>query len=280
MFGAARVYPRPMTRELQDIMNALGAEVSCQRYAIYTQNMVVVASDQYWQLPKRDLHALDLLVRHNEAPFTDQIFRRDDGSNECALIFTITKDLKFVCVHGLGTVITTIADTTLPKIVRQHEVFWKEVEPAPPIVNRQDGIVAWCVHDLVTHRWFGDVPDEYEQRFVAMIAKCYEIADENVAPTESHAAEQGVRETVHVNRVKDISFRLQDHMFFYMPQVLIKDTSMWKDPNLWSIFLMHDLKSDIPKMREFSQRTMLSLLRYIKPINPVAPYISDILNRA
>lgn len=281
LFGAPRVYPREIDPAIIGLMNDLITATSSTRCAIYARDMVIFASDQYWQMSKRDLHALDLLVRHNEAPFTDQAFMRDNGESERALIFHVFKSMKFVCVNGLAFDAMQAAAHHLPEVMHKHKDLLVQLEPAPPILDQQDGVVAWCVHDLATHRFFGDVPEEYEQRFMDMIAKCYDIENEQVLTEQPGSTEKNrLREAVHCNRVKDISFRLHDHMFFYMPQVLVKKTSMFvKEPNLWSFFLMHDLRRNVKEMREFSLKTMVNMTTYMKPVNPVAPYINEIIQR-
>jgi len=87
MLGAPRYYARPVDTAVLNVVDELVAATSTPRCALYAQSMIVVASDQYWMMPKRDLHALDLLVRHNEAPFTIPSFRYDNGEVDSALVF-------------------------------------------------------------------------------------------------------------------------------------------------------------------------------------------------
>jgi hypothetical protein len=112
-----------------------------------------------------------------------------------------------------------------------------------------------------------------------MIAKCYEIVDVREAPLPSGSEDRGVREYLHVNRVTDISFRLHDHMFFYMPQVLVKKTYYYRDPHFWSFFAMHDLRRNVEEMRSFAQQMMLNMIQFVKPVNSVEPYIHDAVTR-
>jgi hypothetical protein len=276
MFGAPQYYPRPLGTEAPQLLNELATAIS-PRCALYAQNMIVLATEQYWTMAKRDLHALDLLVRHSEAPFTLQRFTRDDSSTERASVFHVFKSMRFVCVTGDGFDPLSAASNQLPDIFRRHEALLKQLEPAPPIVTKQDGIVAWCVHDLVTHRFFGDVPAEEDQRMIAMVAKCYEIVDENLVGDFAPGDPARVAETMPVNRVKDISFRLHDHMFFYMPQVAVQRT--FRDPNLWSMYILHDLKRDVQQMRAFAMETMGNMSEFVRPVIPVAPYLKEIANR-
>lgn len=281
LFGAPRVYPRQIDTNANALLSELISASSSTRCALYAQDMIIMASDGYWQMSKRDIHALDLLVRHNEAPFTDQRFVHDTGETERALVFHVFKTMKFVCVNGSAFDALQAAAQLLPQVFHKYSDLVKQLEQAPPILEQQDGIVAWCVHDLATHRFFGDVPAEYEQRFIDMIAKCYDIEDEQVMPDAPGSAEKNkVKEATHINRVKDISFRLHDHMFFYMPQVLVLKTSVFvKDPNFWSFFLMHDLKKNVSEMRKFSRETMINMSPFMRPVNPVTPYINEIVQR-
>jgi hypothetical protein len=77
---------------------------------------------------------------------------------------------------------------------------------------------------FVTHHYFGDVPAEEEDRMTEMIPKCYEIVDENFAVDGPPGDPDHIPESILVNRVKDISFRLRDHMFFDMPQGAVQRT--------------------------------------------------------
>jgi len=80
--------------------------------------------------------------------------------------------MKVVCVSGMAIDAMQSAAQLLPVVLHRHADLLKALEHVPPIVERQDGVVAWCVHDRVTHRFFGDVPADQEQRFLDMIAKC------------------------------------------------------------------------------------------------------------
>jgi hypothetical protein len=276
MLGAPQYYPRPLGNQIPQLINELAMAIA-PRCALYAQNMILIATEPYWQLPKRDLHCLDLLIRHNEAPFTIQRFSRDDGSIERAVVFHVFKSMRFVCVVNDALDPLSVASQVLPEILHRYELLLKQLEPAPPVVTKQDGVIAWFVHDLVTHRFFGDVPDEEEQRMISMVVKCYEIVDENLVSV-APAGDQGrVPEVAHVNRVKDITFRLHDHMFFYMPQVAVQRT--FRDPNLWSIFVLHDLKRDIQQMRLFAMETMGNMSEFVRPVINAAPYLRDIANR-
>jgi hypothetical protein len=279
MFGAARVHPQPLHSSIHQLMNQLSAAAASSLCALYTQNMIILATDQYWQMPKRDLHALDLLVRHSEAPFTMQRFQRYDGSLERAFVFCVFKTMKFVCVHGDAFDPLHAASQLLPEVFRRHEERLKPLESAPPIANRQDGVIAWIVHDLVTHRFFGECPQDEELRMIEMIAKCYEIVDEDWTASFATGEAGKITESIHVNRVQDVSFKLQDHMFFYIPQVVVLHTHYFRDPHLWSMFILHDLKRNINEMRDFAKHTMLNMIQYVKPVNPVAPYLKSIVNK-
>jgi hypothetical protein len=186
--------------------------------------------------------------------------------------------MKLVCVHGLGHSIAPLVDNAVPRTFRERAKdsmeLLKSIEEAKPIVDDLKEVVAWCVHDLVTHRWFGKIPPEHEPQFVALVAKCYEIADENAAP------EPRGDETVFANRVKDVAIKLKNYKFFYEPQVIVKNTKYSRDPNLWSIFMIHDRTADVPQMRDFAQKTMITLVQFVRAVNSIEPFIADTANRA
>lgn len=257
IFGMPRVYPRREDQTTKNLMNELVGAVNSPACVLYAQNMIIAASPLYWKLSPRDIHAIDLLVRHNEAPFTDQMFTRDKTQNiERALIFHVYKSMKFVCLNGRAFDAMKAASEDLPRIFHKYGDYLRQLESAPPVTNKIDGIVGWVVHDLATPRFFGHVPEEYEHQFVNMICKCYDIRDRNIAIT-------------------DISFRLSDHKFFYMPRVFLKKTFYFQDPHFWDIFILHDLQKDEMDMRKFAKDTMLSLLQFVPPINPVTQEVKE-----
>lgn len=259
MFGAPRIYPRifdkPTSQLIQDLITATSSSIC----ALYAQNMIVIASDEFWKMAKRDIHAIDLLVRHCEAPFTDQVILREDGQHQRALIFHVFKTMKFVSVNGSAFDALQAASHHLPEVLYKRYDLLKTLEQTPPIVNKQEGVVGWMIIDLATHRYFGDCPDELEHEFIELVCKCLDI-------------------TGH-NRVKHISMRLAEHMFFFIPQILVRDTKYFNQSHYWTFFVMHDFHKTIDEIRKFCADTMVYLLRYIKPYNPIEPYIQDVMNR-
>ena len=258
MFGAPRIYPRKLDRSSQQLIQDMIAATSSPICALYANNMIVLASDEFWKMSYQDIHAVDLLVRHNEAPFTDQIICRND-KHERVLIFHVFKSMKFVTLNGKVFDAMQAAAHHLPEIFYKQIDLLRELEATPPIVNRQEGVIAWIIHDLATHRYFGDCPPELEHQFIEMICKSYDIED-------------------GTNRVKNISVKLAKHRFFYMPKVLVKNTSYFSQPNFWSFFAIHDFNRPIPEIRKFAAQTMIYIFPYVKPVNSVEPFIQEILN--
>lgn len=259
MFGAPRIYPRIFDKNTQQLIQDIITATQSPICAMYAQNMIVFASDDFWKLAKRDIHAIDLLARHCEAPFTDQIINLEDGQHKRALIYHVFKTMKLVTINGGTFDALQAAAQTLPEVLYKKYDFLKSLEQTPPIVNKQEGVIGWMIIDLATHRYFGDCPDEIEGQFIEMICKCFDITDNN--------------------RVKHISMRLSEHMFFYIPQILVRDTKYFNQSHYWTFFIMHDLHKTIDEIRKFCADTMVYLLRYVKPYNAVEPYIQDVMNR-
>lgn len=259
MFGAPRIYPRIYDKQTQQLVQDLITATSSSICALYAQNMIVVASDEFWRMTRREIHSIDLLVRHCEAPFTDQILFREDGQNQRALIFHVFKTMKFVSVNGGNFDALHAASHNLPEVLYKRYDFLKTLEQTPPIVNKQEGVVGWMVLDLATHRYFGDCPNELEQDFIDLVCKCLDIKENT--------------------RVKHISMRLKEHMFFFIPQILIRDTKYFNQSHYWTFFVMHDLHKSIDEIRKFCADTMVYLLRYVKPYNPIEPYLQDVMNK-
>ncbi|OHT02069.1 hypothetical protein TRFO_07241 [Tritrichomonas foetus] len=259
LLGAPRVYPRQYDKATYQLIQDLIVATSSPICALYAHNMIIIASDEFWKMTKRDIHAIDLLVRHCEAPFTDQIIARENGKHERALIFHVFKSMKFVTINGKAFDALQAAAQLLPEVLYKQADLLKTLEKTEPIVNNQDGVVAWIVHDLATHRFFGECPEELEHQFIEMICKCYDITD-------------------GMHRIKDISMRLADHMFFYMPQILVKNTSYFAQPHFWTFFAMHDLHKSVEEIRKFSSQTLIHILPYVKPVNSVEPFLQDVLN--
>jgi hypothetical protein len=67
-------------------------------------------------------------------------------------------------------------------------------------------------------------------------------------------------------------------MFFYIPDVVLLHTHYFKDPHLWIMFILHDLKRNVNEMREWAKQTMINMIQYMKPVNSVAPFLKSIVN--
>ncbi|KAH0793641.1 hypothetical protein GPJ56_002474 [Histomonas meleagridis] len=250
LFGAPRYYPHAPKSALaaEPIIQDLSFLKSTKVYALYSQNMIVAASSWFWKMTKQELHAVDLLTRNSEAPFTDQIFIRESGTIERVVVVLLFKTMKLAIVCGSTFNLLNEISSSIPQSLRQHISSLEQIEKVPPVVNKQNGIVGWIVLDLATHRFFGDVPEKHEKKFITMICKAYDIQDKT-------------------NRICDISVRLEDHMFFFMPQVLVKNDFFSRSPHFWSIFLLHDFKKSVEEMRHFAEKFMLSLIQYVEPVN-------------
>jgi len=196
VLGAPRYYARPVDPAVLKVINELVTATSAPRCALYARSMVVAASDQYRMMPKRDLHALDLLVQHNQAPFTIQSLEGDSGEVDRALVSRVSQSMKVV--SGMAIDAVQAAPQLLPVVPHRHADLLKPLERVAPN-QRQDGVVAWCAQDLVTHRFFREVPPDQEQRFFDIIATCHDIEDDEPLPMVPGAAEQNrVRESVHM----------------------------------------------------------------------------------
>jgi hypothetical protein len=98
--------------------------------------MISIATDQDWQMLKRDVHALDLLVRHSEASFRVQQIQRNDRSLERAFVFCVLKTMKFICARGDAFDPLHAAAQQLPEVFCRHEERLKPLESAQPVANR------------------------------------------------------------------------------------------------------------------------------------------------
>lgn len=259
LFAAPRVYPHVYDKSFEKLFQELVSVISpiC---ALYAKNSIIIASDQFWKMSRQDIHAIDLLVRSCEAPFTDQaLFREGTGNVERVCVFHIFKSMKFVSLNNGPFDMLQAASQQIPTILYKQFDLLKTIEPTPPIVNKQEGIVAWAIFDLATHRYFGDCPNELEHQFIEMICKCHDIAEHN--------------------RVSDISMRLKDHLFFFMPQVLVRDTKYFSQSHFWTFYAMHDFHKTVEEIRKFAEHTMINLVRFVKPINPPDQYLQQVMNR-
>ncbi|EAY13496.1 hypothetical protein TVAG_343250 [Trichomonas vaginalis G3] len=215
--------------------------------AFYCQNEIVEASDSYWQQNRDDLLAIDLLVRHNEAPYTDQVFRRSDGIVSRVSVAQLQNTLKFVAV---GNVNLSQAVSKVPAILRANQQFLQLLYPRDPQVFKE--VLAWVIDDRETPRCFGNIPPQLEREFIDLIVQNHD--------------------TIEKNRIKDVTLVCRDYKFFYMPMVLVRQTSFFSGhAHLWSFYCLHNLPGDVDEMRDFAERIMREMVPLLKPLPQQPP---------
>jgi len=252
IFEVPRVYAHPENNTTKQLLNELKTVVNSPLCALYTQNMIVLATDEYWKMSKRDLHAVDLLVRHCESPFTDQVFIRENGRTDRVIVFLVQGTMRFVTIGTGGFNSVQAATTLLPAALHKRIDFLKSIEAAPDVIAQQLGLLAWVIVDAATPRFFGFVPPELENKFINLVCKCNEIADKS--------------------RITDMSLLLEENRFFYMPKVKVKKTFYYDMPHVWDIYFIHNMKKDEAELRKFSMETMLNLVQFLRPVNV---YVSE-----
>ena len=233
------------TRETRAMIERLQASLSTRTLAIYVGKKVAVASDEFWLMNEKALQAIDLFVNHTEAPISDQLFM-NAGWKGRAISFLLFDSLKLVVIAGGNFDVVNAVSNLIPSTLYPFKNVLQQFTQIEPV--KQTNVHAWAVVDLVTPRWFGDVPPEYENVFIEMMAKSVEISEDN--------------------RVRDILMRLPEHMFTYVPRYLShgKRGLVSSQTHFWTYYSIHDYKDDVHAIRKTVKSFLASLGTMIRPI--------------
>lgn len=239
------------TTESRAMIDRLQAVLSTRSLAIYTKNKVAIASDEFWLMPASALQAIDLFVNHTDAPISDQVFIRE-GWKGRAVSFLLFDQIKLVVIVGGNFDAVHAVSTLIPETLYPYKELIYQFEQKETV--KQPNVIAWAVVDLVTPRWWGDIPPEYEHVFIEQMCRSVEISREN--------------------RIRDILMRLPDHMWSYIPSYLVhgKKGLVQTQTHFWSYYAIHDFKDDVHEIRKITKSFLSSLAAIIRPIaKPTLP---------
>lgn len=258
VFGVPKVILHNSHEVIQKHLSLLH-DLGTDCIAFYNNDAIVGASNSYWSQNPDDMLAIDLLVRLNEAPFTDQVFCRSDGLVSRVSVayigymrdetrpLTENYNIKLVVV---GNVNLSQAVHKVPPILRENKQFFNLLKYNQSYNIPQ--VLAWVINDKEAPRCFGNIPPNLEREFIDLIVQNHD--------------------TIENNRIKDVTLVCRDYKFFYMPMVLVRNTSYWRgDSHLWSFYCLHNLPGDVDEMRDFAEKLMRDLVSNLKPLPKSVP---------
>lgn len=264
VFGVPQVFLQPKNQDLENFLTKVQTAINSPLVAIYNDGVIMTASNDFWKLNKQDLFAIDTLVRLNEAPFSDQSFSKRDGASVRVVMYHVISKVKIVSVVGGAFNLPQTASSALVPVLYEYSQLINSMNTFVPITNKELNVRAWAIVDnrvtpvpkggqlppntklFSARRFFCYVPKELEADMIRMASKVEEVSEKDI--------------------VTDISMRINESKFFYMPKVQVtkKGALFSTTKHVWDLYILHDLDMNIETLRQYSSDTMSKLTDFLK----------------
>ena len=253
VFQRPRCHAHVERKELQRLLAAVSTACSTPRIAFYCKDMVIEATDEYWIQEMPVIYAIDLVVRNNEAPYTDQRLVMTNGTSTHVCVVQLQNTLKLVCVGEIN--LSQIIISKLPNALNDNSRYLRSLYPDDTVKLNLRG---WIIKDRETPRYFGEIPDNLEEDFVELACKTEEICEKN--------------------RVTSVALTLNDYKFFYLPMVLVNQKSVLlgnRPSHVWDFYFIYEdtprargraNADDIQGLFNFGIATMQDLVPYLRAV--------------